>query len=174
MENFRIRIWIRKENFRFQDPDPYNNSYGSASLMVLKIFSYALTCSSCIGTRVAEQRLFWSAIRSNFIHHIAYDFLENCIKTTNFFVLLQLLQDPEPEPTKKCGSCFASNQNSLATGGTSQATLTYSKTTSDKDLQFMHISTGTYLCSVDVLLYGTVYSCMRMYCNRIAHDVVYT
>ena len=32
MENFWIRIWIRMKNFRIQDPDPYNNSYGSASM----------------------------------------------------------------------------------------------------------------------------------------------
>ena len=26
--------WIRMENFRIQDPDPYNNSYGSALLII--------------------------------------------------------------------------------------------------------------------------------------------
>ena len=38
VETFLIRIWIRTENFRIQDPDPYtviiDNLYGSASLVL--------------------------------------------------------------------------------------------------------------------------------------------
>ena len=40
MKNFLtwIQIWIRMESFWIQDPDPYNNSYGSASMKIILIF----------------------------------------------------------------------------------------------------------------------------------------
>ena len=40
MENSRIRIWIRMKNFWIQDADPYDNSYGSASLMECYLASW--------------------------------------------------------------------------------------------------------------------------------------
>ena len=34
-----IRIWNHMENFRIHDPDPYNNSYGSASQIINTYFN---------------------------------------------------------------------------------------------------------------------------------------
>ena len=54
MENFLIRIWIRMKNFRIQDPDPYDNSYGSATLICL--LNRELLCSDAVTLFDVQQK----------------------------------------------------------------------------------------------------------------------